>query len=111
MGDRRHVVLQYEDGKEIYIYTHWYGSSLPSLLAKALVHGKERWNDVPYLARIIFSQLLKGDEDSLTGWGLAPNYMESQKDDLYIDLSSNTVNGKSFQKFIDYHEDEKESEE
>lgn len=71
MGDRRNVRLNYGyDKSSVYLYTHWGGSELPIDVAEALRLGKDRWDDPPYLARIIFSHLVGEDWDTNVGYGI-----------------------------------------
>ena len=58
MGDRGQVMLEYRNGKTIYLYTHWSATELAQNVREALAK-KERWDDDEYLARIIFCQMLK----------------------------------------------------
>jgi hypothetical protein len=69
MGDRGNVVLNYGDGKKVYLYTHWSRYKIGSDLQAALKRGVSRWDDPPYLARIIFQELLGGDGGT-TGFGI-----------------------------------------
>lgn len=73
MGDRGNIVVTEEDGGKIYLYSHWTGSDLPGIVARALDRGRDRWGDEPYLTRILFSQMLMeghGLEDT-TGFGIS----------------------------------------
>ncbi len=71
MGDRGNIVFHedYGDGV-IYFYTHWSGSELPNIVASALSRGENRWDDDIYLARILFSELIKNDVLDETGYGI-----------------------------------------
>lgn len=71
MGDRANIKIKQPEGQALYLYSHWGGSNLPQVLQDALTRGKERWNDETYLARIIFSQMVKDDILELTGYGLS----------------------------------------
>jgi len=103
MGDRRHVILRYSNGRDIYLYTHWGGSELPKTVQNVLKR-KERWDDETYLARMIFSEMIKDEIDSPTGYGLAPFEMETEYDDILVYLEDNTVQigtqVSSFEQFI-----------
>ena len=62
MGDRRDVKMTLQtDDPPIYFYTHFGGKDLPetvrSILDKPEV--RHRWDDPPYLARIIFCGMIK----------------------------------------------------
>jgi hypothetical protein len=76
MGDRGNIYFVDqcdEDGSTsgIYMYSHWTGSDLPWVLQEALKRGRSRWNDIQYLPRIIFCEMVKGDVESETGFGLS----------------------------------------
>jgi hypothetical protein len=90
MGDRRHVVLHYGEGKDVYLYTHWRGSSLPVTVQETL-EKRMRWDDPPYLARMIFSEMIRDDVMSETGYGISPYYCESEYDDVELFLEEQTV--------------------
>jgi len=72
MGDRANVFVKQEQSG-VYLYTHWSGTELPATLQAALnsPQGRGRWNDAAYLTRIIFCQMVKGDEDGGTGYGIS----------------------------------------
>lgn len=71
MGDRANVKVMDSKFSEppVYLYTHWGGTELPELVHAALSR-KERWEDGPYLARIIFSAMIAGDMKGTTGFGI-----------------------------------------
>lgn len=56
----------------VYFYTHHEKRFLPMIVAKALARGKTRWDDPPYLARIIFCEMvIEGEEvKGTTGFGI-----------------------------------------
>lgn len=70
MGDRANIVLEQDTGSELWLYSHWAGSDMPRLLRDALGRGRARWDDEPYLGRIIFCELVQDDWKGLTGLGL-----------------------------------------
>jgi hypothetical protein len=41
----------------VYLYTHWRGDELLGIVKKAIAR-KQRWNDVEYLTRIIFCEMI-----------------------------------------------------
>lgn len=69
MGDRAQVKFITKE-KAIYFYTHWDGSKLEKTVIDALKRGIERLEDPDYLARIIFCEMVKGNEMSVTGAGI-----------------------------------------
>jgi hypothetical protein len=71
MGDRGNIIIkQKREEGQISFYTHWSGSDLPRIVANALDRGRSRWNDEDYLNRIIFCELLEGDLEGTTGFGI-----------------------------------------
>lgn len=71
MGDRGNVVIK--DGPStVYLYSHWGGSRLPKTVADALEGGGlSRIDDGPYLARIIFCEMIKNNVSGTTGYGIS----------------------------------------
>ncbi len=98
MGDRGNIVIRQSAGgpgastpeSYLYLYTHWGGSELPAILQAALKRGKERWNDEPYLARIIFQEMLAGD-DGLESFGISTYVGDNEHDFLLVDCGELTV--------------------
>ncbi len=108
MGDRRSIVISENDRAEanVVLYSHWSGSELPEILARALDRSRERWLDAPYLTRVIFSQMLAdhNPEDLIegvmgtTGFGIeailpgSDKYTESDPEyDLFVSVDDQTV--------------------
>lgn len=88
MGDRGNIIVKDGDS-EVFLYTHWKGSDLPDILRSALERGEDRWTDGPYLARIIFCDML-GDDDGLSGFGISSKYCDGGTD-LTVDVDKQTV--------------------
>ncbi len=84
MGDRRNVYVAENDEHGVYLYTHWDGWQLPHIVAQALDRGRDRWDDAQYLARIIFCQMLDGDTDSSTGYGITARLWDHSSDPTII---------------------------
>lgn len=98
MGDRRNIVLEYTDGRAIALYSHWTGSDLEQVLANALKRAQSRWDDSAYLTRAIFCEMVKGDVDGTTGFGIEPatwgedDYCEADSSwDLHVMLDEQKV--------------------
>lgn len=88
MGNRAAVLIN-----GVYLYTHWEGDRLPSIVQRALAK-KERWNDESYLARIIFCEMIKKAEDEFTGFGIF-HYEPDCNHDI-INLSDGMVSTDNF---------------
>ena len=105
MGDRGNIVIE-ADGQtfphEVYLYTHWDGSNVKKTLKKALVKGRDRWDDPQYLARVIFQTLIDGDQN-VTGYGLSTK-MGDGGTEIYVNLEQQKVKFKqkewSFENFV-----------
>ena len=68
MGDRGNIeIAQPFADESVFLYTHWRGSEVETILAEALQKG--RTNDPSYLTRIIFQELL-GDDKSNMSFGI-----------------------------------------
>jgi hypothetical protein len=109
MGDRANVLVRYGNSK-VYLYTHWDGTDLPKTVKKALKRGESRWNDGQYLARIIFSEMIKGSVLDLTGYGISSEVGDGDNRIVEVDVNAGVVrwDGKSctFRAFIELEEPE-----
>lgn len=106
MGMRQNIRIDYqkeqdEKPKNIFIYSHWDGDGpLKEKLKQALIRGKERWFDESYLARIIFSEIIREDINGLTSYGLAPYEVDHNYPTIIIDMDKLTVDNLPFEEFI-----------
>jgi hypothetical protein len=100
MGDRANILVK-EDGSDsgLWLYTHWNGSSLPHVLQAALKK-KWRWDDTPYLARIIFCEMVKGDVEGETGFGISTRECDGGDRVLEVRVDEQTVNGVRLEEYI-----------
>lgn len=90
MGDRGNVVVR-ENGQEVWLYSHWDGSRLPEIVASALKRGNDRWDDAPYLARIIFSEMTKGSEMETRGYGIWVSEVDNENPIVVVNTGDRTV--------------------
>ncbi len=90
MGDKANVVIK-EDGEQVCLYTHWQGYELPGILQGALNRGKERIDDFQYLTRIIFCDMIKGQEEKLTGYGITQEIHDGGDRVIILDMDKKTV--------------------
>jgi hypothetical protein len=102
MGMRRNIALDYGEQRKIFLYTHWDAEHLEDVLRAALIRGRSRWDDPPYLARIIFSEMIQNDVLDITGYGIAPYVMDDEFPTIEVDLEKRTVGGVPFERFINY---------
>jgi hypothetical protein len=72
VGDRAVVGFQAKpNSPTIYLYSHWAGSEMDTLLASALDKAQGRWSDADYATRIVISQIIADDWKSQLGWGIS----------------------------------------
>jgi hypothetical protein len=92
MGDRANIYLRDSDTTSgMYLYTHDGAQCWPDRLQEALRFGKSRWDDPPYLARIICSQVFADLVLSTTGGGLSTELHDNQYPLLCVDLLGQRV--------------------
>jgi len=91
MGDRAQIGIKQHNGSKIYLYSHWNGEEVYKALARAL--GREqRWDDPEYLARIIFCEMVKGQESEETGYGIGIEVHDDIGHHIpVLDCSSQTI--------------------
>ncbi len=90
MGDRANIVIK-TDGDQVCLYSHWGGSDLPQILKDSLIIGKSRVTDYQYINRIIFQQMINGD-DSLTGYGISQNPFDGGDRVVEFDVDAQVIN-------------------
>lgn len=88
MGDRGNIAVQTGD-KRVYLYGHWAGCEMPEIVRKALAR-KQRWDDPPYLARIIFCELV-GDDKGETGYGISATIDDNEHPIIVVNCDRQTV--------------------
>lgn len=86
IGNRGNIKI----GK-IYFYTHWGGSELYDYVRNALDRGRERWTDEPYLARIIFCEMVGDDVKGTTGFGISTEICDNEHNILEVDVKNQKV--------------------
>jgi hypothetical protein len=92
MGDRANIYLRdSDDTSGIYLYTHDGAQTWPHRLQEALHFGRSRWNDPPYLARIITSRVFADLVFETIGGGLSTQLGDNQYPLLCVDLLGQRV--------------------
>ena len=91
MGDRGNIAVQESAGQRVYLYGHWSGYDMPELLRASLVRGKERWDDPQYLARVIFCDLVRGQEQGLTGFGITSRIHNNEYPVIVVDCEKQEI--------------------
>lgn len=77
MGDRSNIVIQEGNGNRVWLYGHWMGNDSIQIVRDVLSR-YDRWNDAPYLARMLFSEMVKGSIDEATGYGISTYMLDSE---------------------------------
>ena len=90
MGDRASVVMSVAGEADVYLYTHSGGANLPIVVQRALKR-QLRWNDSPYLARIIFSEMIKGHEDDEYGFGISSYKVDNDRPLIIVGAEENAI--------------------
>lgn len=96
MGDRANVLVgEWINGEfsGVYLYTHWGGSELPWTVQRALGR-HQRWENVAYLTRIIFCEMVKGSEEGETGYGISAQLGDGANRILRVDTDRQEVTRK-----------------
>lgn len=88
MGARAQVRIQMDSSESVYLYTHWGAPSLDTDVREALRKGQDRWDDPEYLARIVFQEMLHGDNGN-TGYGIGTS--EHGDIEYLITLTENQI--------------------
>lgn len=87
MSTRAQVYMK-ETG--VYLYRHSDGYDLPNTVRDALLR-KQRWDDAEYLARIIFSEMIRDRLDDETGYGIGVELHEDIQYLVTVDTEEQTV--------------------
>lgn len=96
MGDRANIKIIQHDGTTmeepaLFLYSHWGGDGMANTLKRALIRGASRWDDEIYLARIIFNEMTKGDENETTGFGISTYIGDNEHPIITVDCEKQTV--------------------
>lgn len=96
MGDRSNIVIRENNGARIYLYGHWSGEGI---LRSALVGLKSsRVNDPGYLARIVFADMIAGQEGEELGFGITTTMMDNNYPVLVLNEDETAWLEDSYQK-------------
>lgn len=90
MGDRANVLVRDDYDPGVFLYTHWGGYELPQVVQSALMR-EERWDDSAYLARIVFSEMIKNEIDGETGYGISSVMTDNSNPVIVLDASAQKV--------------------
>ena len=107
MGNRGNVYVHEGDAPGVYLYTHWDASALPHVVQRTLIsrEGRSRWNDAPYLTRIMFEVLIRGHERQETGFGISAQRFDGRVIDVDVATQPVTLPGgdsRTFEQFSNW---------
>jgi len=98
MGERGNIVVKQNakghEGEKVYFYTHWRGYRIKQVLQNALKHD-QRWTDETYLARIIFCELVDGEEKVFTSFGISTYLTDNGYPILVVDAETQSITEES----------------
>ena len=89
MGDRSNIVIKQHDGNRVWLYGHWMGTDSINVVRDTLAQ-RERWNDAPYLARMLFDRMTQGHTGS-TGYGISTYMCDNEYPVIVLDPETQTV--------------------
>ena len=84
MGNRNNIIIKQpsvgvEQTQPLYLYSHWHGSELRKVVANAIWKApKQRLNQPDYFTRILFCEMVKGDIEGVTDYGISVNLTPDQ---------------------------------
>ena len=90
MGDRSNIVVKQSDGAKVWLYGHWMGTGAIDVCGEVLSR-KERWSDEAYLARMLFSAMVKHDIDSDSGFGISTQMQDNEYPIIVLDPKTQTA--------------------
>lgn len=90
MGDRSNIVVQEANGSRIFLYGHWMGEDAINV-AHDVLSRKQRWNDSPYLTRMLFEQMISGAYDKETGYGISTTMCDNEYPIIVLEPSTQTA--------------------
>ena len=79
MGMRGNIQIKQPYSEEsIFLYTHWRGHHIKEILGDAIVKAGNRRSDPSYFTRILFQEMINGDE-STNGFGISIGQIEDNE--------------------------------
>ena len=95
MGDRANLVVETRPGQRVLFYTHHGGEYVPYRLQKGL-RQRKRWDDPPYLARILFDALVGERHGTTIGYGIDVDFGDNNRDVLVVRCERQVVEVHAF---------------
>ena len=79
-----------DEERPVVLYTHWGAYEMIFDVINVLKK-KERWNDPPYLSRMIFSEMIKNDINGTTGFGIMTDNALDTEHEVVVDIDRQEV--------------------
>lgn len=89
MGARSNIAIIQGDGTRVWLYGHWMGDQSLTHAVAGLRSGRS--DDDAYLARVIFSSMVKDDIDGETGFGITTSITDNEYPVIVIDPGNASV--------------------
>ena len=92
MGAQGNICIMNLDNKKYkYIYTHYLGDELPILLKRALSQTRGYWDDWSYLIAAIGYEILRRAEYTSSGFGLSEFPFNSSQEIIFVDITNQVI--------------------
>ena len=78
------------DESPVVLYTHWGAKEMEDDLRDVLSR-KLRWNDPPYLSRMIFSRMIRNDIDGELNYGILTDNVGDTEIEIVVDCNRQEV--------------------
>ena len=78
------------DERPVVLYTHWGAKRMLGDLITALSR-EERWNDAPYLSRMIFCEMMGDYTRGTTGYGIMTDNALDTEEEILVDIDRQEV--------------------
>ena len=79
-----------DEESPVVLYTHWGANDMLANL-KSVLRRKKRWRDAPYLSRMIFCQMIRGEERGETGFGIQTCNIGDAEQEIIVDCDRQEV--------------------
>ena len=86
-----------DDEAPVVLYTHWGANDMLANL-KSVLRRKKIWSDAPYLSRMIFCQMIRGEERGETGFGIQTSNIGDAEQEIIVDCDRQEVIVKGWDK-------------
>jgi hypothetical protein len=89
------------EDENVWLYTEYEGYDIRNIVCKALRRGKSSWNNPEYLARIIFSEMIRDHIDDTKDYGIGTRKHSGVEWSIEIGCQSQTVTITLWDRFLE----------